>query len=78
MNLALRILWMLICFVLGVLLILAPWHDVWQRNVFLERYPGLIPWMLSPYVRGAISGLGLLDILIAFSLLRSPEKKEKE
>ncbi len=76
MNLALRILWMLICFELGVLLILVPWHDVWQRNAFLERYPELIPWMLSPYVRGAISGLGLLDILIAFSLLRSGKKEE--
>jgi hypothetical protein len=77
MNLAVRILWTLICFELGVLLILVPWTDFWQRNFFIEHYPGLIPWLLSPYARGAISGLGLLDIFVAVSFLL-PQKSKGE
>lgn len=77
MNLALRILWTLICFELGVLLILAPWSGFWARNAFLERYPDWIPYLLNPYTRGAVSGLGLLDILVAISLLL-PRKKSQE
>lgn len=77
MNLALRILWTLICFELGVLLILVPWSGFWERNVFLARYPDLIPYLLNPYTRGAVSGLGLLDIFVAISLL-IPKKKPPE
>lgn len=77
MNLALRILWTLICFELGVLLILVPWSGFWDRNAFLAHYPGLIPFLLNPYTRGAVSGLGLLDIFVAISLLL-PKKKAPE
>jgi hypothetical protein len=77
MSLALRILWTLICFELGVLLILVPWSGFWERNFFLERYPDLLPWMLNPFLRGAVSGLGLLDVFVAISFLL-PKKKESE
>ena len=78
MNLALRILWTLICFELGILLILVPWSGFWERNFFLEMYPTLSPYLLSHYTRGAISGLGLLDILVAMSLLLPKKKSERE
>lgn len=77
MNLALRILWTLICFELGILLILVPWSGFWERNVFLERYPDLVPLLLSPFARGAVSGLGLLDVFLAISFL-VPKKKKSE
>lgn len=78
MNLALRILRTLICFELGILLILAPWSGFWERNFFLERFPDLIPYLLSSYTRGAISGLGLLDIFVAISLLIPKKKRDRE
>jgi len=77
MNLALRILWTLICFELGILLILVPWSGFWERNFFLQRFPDLIPYLLNAYTRGAITGLGLLDILVAISFLL-PKKSERE
>ncbi len=70
MSFALRALLVLICFELGVLLMLAPWSAFWERNYFLDRYPDLIPILLNPFVRGAITGLGLLDVWIAFSFIR--------
>jgi hypothetical protein len=72
MNRLLRVILVLLCFELGVVLMLIPWSAFWERNFFLDRYPGLIPVLLNPFLRGLISGLGLLDIWIAGSLLRRP------
>ena len=69
MNVLLRVLLSLNCFLLGVLLIFLPWSGVWERNYFLNHYPSWVPFLLNPSVRGAISGLGLLDIGVAAGLL---------
>jgi hypothetical protein len=70
MNRLQRFVLVLLCFELGVILVFVPWFPFWERNFFLDRYPELIPFLLNSYLRGAISGLGLLDIWIAGSLLR--------
>jgi hypothetical protein len=70
MNRLQRVVLALLCFELGVILVLIPWASFWERNFFLDRYPQLIPVLLNSYLRGAISGLGLLDIWIAATLLR--------
>lgn len=57
-------------FLLGVLLILVPWLGYWDHNFFLDKFPALIPILLHPSVRGAVTGLGALDILLAGSMLR--------
>jgi len=57
-------------FLLGVLLILTPWMGYWDHNFFLDKFPELIPLLLHPSVRGAVTGLGALDIFLAGSMLR--------
>ena len=57
-------------FLLGVLLILVPWLGYWDHNFFLDKFPALIPFVLHPSVRGAVTGLGGLDVLLASSMLR--------
>jgi len=57
-------------FLLGVLLLLIPWLGFWDHNFFLDKYPALIPILLHPSVRGAVTGLGGLDILLAGNMLR--------
>ncbi len=57
-------------FLLGVLLLMVPWLGYWDHNFFLDKYPALIPFLLHPSVRGAVTGLGALDILLAASMLR--------
>ncbi len=64
-----RVLLILICFELGALLLFLPWTLAWERNYFLNRYPALIPVVLHPALRGAISALGLLNILIAAEMI---------
>jgi hypothetical protein len=55
------------CFELGVFLLVFPWIDDWSVNY----YPFLPLWAhslwISPYFRGAVSGIGLLNIYISFS-----------
>jgi hypothetical protein len=57
-------------FLLGALLLLVPWLGYWDHNFFLDKYPALIPVLLHPSFRGAVTGLGALDILLAGSMLR--------
>ncbi len=66
----LRVLLSLDIFLLGVMLILVPWLGFWDHNFFLDKYPALIPIILHPSVRGAVTGLGALDVLLASSMLR--------
>jgi hypothetical protein len=49
----------------GVVLVLAPWTTLWDANYLLQPHPGLRALLLSPAARGAVSGLGLVNILLA-------------
>ena len=70
MKSLLHVLLTLDVFLLGVLLILVPWLGYWDHNFFLDKFPELIPFVLHPSVRGAVTGLGGLDVLLASSMLR--------
>jgi hypothetical protein len=65
-----NVLWMLILFEVGVVLLFLPWLHVWESNYFLSQYPALRPYLLHPSLRGAITGLGALDILLAADSVR--------
>jgi hypothetical protein len=58
----------LFCVYLGVLVMVLPWWTrMWDQNMFFEARPHLARVMHLGAVRGAISGLGLLDIWIGIS-----------
>jgi hypothetical protein len=66
----LRALLLLLWLELGLMIILIPWSVLWDANYFLNRYPSLIPILLNFYVRGAISGLGVIDAVLAVDAFR--------
>ncbi len=66
----LRVLLILVYFELGALLVFLPWSRFWESNYFLERYPSIIPLLMSPFLRGAVTGLGLLDMAMAAGMIR--------
>ena len=70
MHRLLHVLWMLILFELGGLLLFLPWFPSWDANYFLSHYPALRPYLLQPSVRGIVSGLGALDIFLAARMIR--------
>jgi len=69
MNRVLRALLVVLCFEMGALLLYLPWSVYWDQNYFLSHFPSLIPVLLHPSFRGAVSGLGVLDVLLAFNLI---------
>jgi len=71
MNRILRALTVVLCFELGALLLYLPWSAFWEQNYFLSHFPSLMPVLLNPSFRGAVSGLGVLDILVAFGFIGS-------
>lgn len=58
----------LLC-VMGAVLFYLPWTAIWERNWFLVHYPSLMRIILHPSFRGAVSGLGILDIFLAVTML---------
>jgi hypothetical protein len=58
-------------FLIGVILVIAPWWtEIWDANVLLQPWPLLRSVVLSPFVRGAVTGLGLVNVLLAVVELR--------
>jgi hypothetical protein len=57
-----RLLFAAYFFEVGLLLVIVPWSTFWDRNAFLEAFPAVYRWTRSEYVRGAVSGLGALNL----------------
>ena len=55
----------------GLLLVLVPWSPFWERNYFLATFPALDDIVRDNYVRGAVSGLGVVNLLMGFNELAS-------
>lgn len=53
----------------GLLLLLIPWSGFWERNYFVEWSAALQDVLISNYTRGAISGLGLVNVWAALAEL---------
>jgi hypothetical protein len=54
---------------IGLFLMLFPWSQWWELNWLPVHSPALAELWLSPYLRGAVSGLGALDLYIAIAEL---------
>jgi hypothetical protein len=52
-----------------LLLILIPWSAFWDRNYFVESLPMLGALLTNNFVRGAVSGLGVVNLLAALGEL---------
>ncbi len=65
-----RILLLLLWLMLGLALIVLPWSDAWESNYFLYQYPALAFYLKNLYLRGAISGLGFMNILLSLESFR--------
>ena len=53
----------------GALVFLLPWRSVWTTNAFINNWPTVANFMAQGWVRGIVSGIGLLNIWIAFSVV---------
>ena len=64
------VLFVIFCLELGLFLLIYPWTESWSDNYFSSLGRGAIGPMWNEiwnngYVRGAVSGLGLLNVWVA-------------
>jgi hypothetical protein len=52
---------------LGLLLIVVPWSAYWDRNYFAQLSPIVEAVVVNNYVRGAVTGLGAVNVLAALA-----------
>ena len=65
MTLARRVLWVVLFLEVGILLTVVPWSTYWDRNHFTDGLPWLRRAMGNTFVRGAVSGLGVVNLSAA-------------
>lgn len=54
---------------IGLLLIVLPWSAFWARNYFVEALPAIGPVLTNHFVRGAVSGLGIVNLFAGIAEL---------
>jgi hypothetical protein len=60
----------LFCFLIGGLLAICPWSPrFWDHNGWLLGHPTLYGLLIHGWVRGLVSGIGLIDVWIGISEL---------
>jgi hypothetical protein len=52
-----------------LLLVLIPWSAFWERNYFFDASPVIGAFLTSNYTRGAVTGLGLVNVWAALAEL---------
>jgi len=61
------LLFIIVCFEVGVFLLVFPWMDYWGNNSIASLTPWMRPIWESNYFRGALSGLGVVNIYISLA-----------
>ena len=56
-------------FEVGLVLAVVPWLPFWDHNYFAEAFPFVHAVITNNFFRGAVTGLGVVDVGIAISEL---------
>jgi hypothetical protein len=57
----------LFCLEVGIVLIVGPWTRAWTENSLSSSYPNLHEFLMNGFVRGAVTGLGVVDFWIGIA-----------
>lgn len=58
------VIYVLYCLEVGVFLLIYPWIISWEQNFILYQFPFLKGLFLNLFFRGAVSGLGIANIIL--------------
>ncbi len=59
---------MLLCLESGLVLLALPWSVLWDRNWWVFGSELLHPFLMNNYLRGAVSGVGLLTLWVGVTV----------
>jgi hypothetical protein len=51
----------------GLVLLVIPWTTFWERNFFVDYVPWLRGIVVNHFARGAVSGLGFVNVCAGFA-----------
>ena len=74
------VIFVIFCIELGMLLAVLPWTSIWTNNALLAAHPAWHALVQDNFVRGIISGIGLVDVWIGIweaVHYRDPGKKKE-
>ena len=55
----------ILCFQVGIFLLAFPWSPYWNNNYFSWLSPAWRELWINPYFRGAVSGLGMVNLCLS-------------
>ena len=61
------VIYVVFCLEIGMLLTILPWTEFWYNNPLLLQHMALKAFLSHNFVRGMVSGVGLLDIWLGIS-----------
>ena len=61
------VVFVLFCLEVGIVLMVGPWTRAWTDNSLTTSFPALHDFLMNDFVKGAITGLGLVDFWIGIS-----------
>ena len=61
----------------GGFLLFLPWLNIWDHNYLVYRYPLIRPIVANAFLKGAVLGLGIVNILIGIQEIASFRKSCK-
>ncbi len=64
-----QIVFLLFCIEVGLVLLLLPWTLLWDNNYFFSLRPQFSELLLSNHLRGAVSGIGLINLWMGFDVV---------
>ena len=67
LQITMALLVVIVCLELGLFLIVFPWTDYWTSNYFATFVPQYFWIWDSAYFKGAVSGLGVVNLCICVS-----------
>ncbi len=63
-NKVLFVIYVLYCLEVGIFLLVYPWMRLWDQNFLLQYSSYLRVVLLNDFVRGAVSGLGIANLIL--------------
>ena len=64
-HIAAALIFIVFCMELGMFLVIFPWSEFWDRSLFFPLAPEWRLYWDNAYLRGAVSGLGIVNVYIA-------------
>lgn len=67
MEKAAAVVYCVFCIEIGLFLLIYPWMRSWDHNYLIQLNPSLTTFLTSVQFKGAVSGLGILNLFAAVS-----------